>query len=140
MILVTGATGAFGRPLVELLTAQGAAVRAVTRSARDAGLPPGVETVEGDPSRPCTLARHLDAVTTVFLHPRVIGEAADELLAVARERGATRVVALSAMNADDPLDEQPSRSMEAGSDRGQEVSGGEGLIPEVSGGRRPVWR
>ncbi|WP_433430166.1 NAD(P)H-binding protein [Nonomuraea sp. CA-141351] len=108
-ILVTGATGALGRPLVELLVAEGAAVRAVSRAPHDAGLPAGVQVVEGDPSRPGTLARHLDGVTAVFLHSRVIGESADELLALAEEGGATRVVALSATNVDDPLDEQPSR-------------------------------
>ncbi|MEU5860284.1 NAD(P)H-binding protein [Nonomuraea sp. NPDC047529] len=109
MILVTGATGAFGRPLVELLTAQGAKVRAVTRSAGPVRLPAGVEVVEGDPARPDTLAHHLDGVTAVFLHPRAIGDGAPGLLARAADRGARRVVALSAMNADDPLDEQPSR-------------------------------
>ncbi|MFI6924246.1 NAD(P)H-binding protein [Nonomuraea spiralis] len=108
-ILITGATGALGRPLVELLTAQGAKVRAVTRSAAGVRLPAGAEAVEGDPARPETLAEHLDGVTAVFLHPRAIGDAAPALLARAAERGARRVVALSAMNADDPLDEQPSR-------------------------------
>lgn len=109
MILVTGATGAIGRPLVELLAADGAKVRAVTRSAEDVSLPDGVEIVEGDPAHPGTLAPHLDGVTTVFLHSRAIGDGAGELLALAKERGATRVVALSATNIDDPLDEQPSR-------------------------------
>lgn len=109
MILVTGATGTFGRPLVELLTARGAKVRAVTRSAAGVRLPAGAEAVEGDPARPETLAGHLDGVTAVFLHPRAIGDGAPGLLARAAERGARRVVALSAMNVDEPLDEQPSR-------------------------------
>ncbi|MFI7696582.1 SDR family oxidoreductase [Nonomuraea sp. NPDC049655] len=109
MILVTGATGTFGRPLVELLTARGAKVRAVTRSAAGVRLPAGAEAVEGDPTRPETLAGHLDGVTAVFLHPRAIGDGAPGLLARAAERGARRVVALSAMNVDEPLDEQPSR-------------------------------
>jgi nucleoside-diphosphate-sugar epimerase len=52
MILVTRATGTAGRPLVELLAAEGAGVRAVTRDSKAAGLPAGVEVVEGDPSRP----------------------------------------------------------------------------------------
>ena len=68
-----------------------------------------MEVVEGDPSRPATLAPHLDGVGTLFLHPRAFGESAGELLALARERGVTRVVALAAFNIDDPLDEQPSR-------------------------------
>ncbi|MEV0231746.1 NAD(P)H-binding protein [Nonomuraea sp. NPDC050786] len=108
-IPVTGATGTLGRPLVELLVAEGAAVRAVSRAPHGARLPAEAEVVEGDPSRPGTLARHLDGVTAVFLHSRAIGESAGELLALARERGAGRVVALSATNIDEPLDRQPSR-------------------------------
>jgi uncharacterized protein YbjT (DUF2867 family) len=109
MILVTGATGAIGRPLVEFLADQGAEVRAVTRAPKSANLPAGVEVVEGDPSRPDTIAPHLDGVAAVFLHSRTFGETADRLLALAKERGATRVVAMSAMNIDDPLELQPSR-------------------------------
>jgi uncharacterized protein YbjT (DUF2867 family) len=45
MHLVTGATGLIGRPLVETLLAEGAAVRAVTRDPHNAGLPAGVEAV-----------------------------------------------------------------------------------------------
>ncbi|WP_206061297.1 NAD(P)H-binding protein [Nonomuraea basaltis] len=109
MILVTGATGAVGRLVVERLVGAGARVRAVTRTPEQGGLPAGVEVVEGDPSRPHTVAPHLGGVEAVFLHARTIGTAADRLLALAAERGARRVVALSAMNIDDPLDLQPSR-------------------------------
>jgi uncharacterized protein YbjT (DUF2867 family) len=108
-ILVTGATGTIGRPLVDLLVGEGATVRAVTRNPQAAGLPAHVEVVEGDPSRPATIAPFLEGVTGLFLHPRAAGEAAAELLALARERGVKRVVALAAMNVDDNLDEQPSR-------------------------------
>ncbi|MEV3982493.1 NAD(P)H-binding protein [Nonomuraea sp. NPDC049758] len=78
-------------------------------SAAGVRLPAGAEAVEGDPARPETFAGHLDGVTAVFLHPRAIGDGAPGLLARAAERGARRVVALSAMNVDEPLDEQPSR-------------------------------
>lgn len=74
-----------------------------------AGLPAHVEVVEGDPSRPDTIAASLRGVSGLFLHPRAAGDAAGELLALARERGVKRVVTLSAMNIDDDLDEQPSR-------------------------------
>jgi uncharacterized protein YbjT (DUF2867 family) len=109
MILVTGATGTIGRPLVNLLVGESAKVRAVTRHPQIAGLPAGVEVVAGDPSQPETIAALLEGVTSVFLHPRAAGEAAGDLLALAKERGVGRVVALSAINVDDDLAEQPSR-------------------------------
>jgi uncharacterized protein YbjT (DUF2867 family) len=118
MLVVTGATGTIGRPLVDVLVTQGAEVRAITRNPLAAGLPAGVEVVEGDPSRPDTIAPFLEGVTALFLHPRAVGTAAVELLALARDRGVRRVVALSAMNVDDDLDEQPSRYR---GDRNKEV-------------------
>jgi uncharacterized protein YbjT (DUF2867 family) len=118
MFLVTGATGTIGRPLVDLFVDEGVKVRAVTRHPQATGLPAEVEAVEADPSRPGTIAPFLDGVTAVFLHPRAVGLAAVDLLALARERGVQRGVALSAMNVDDPLDEQPSRF---NGDRNKEV-------------------
>jgi uncharacterized protein YbjT (DUF2867 family) len=109
MILVTGATGTIGRPLIEVLSTAGADIRAVSRKGQATGLPAHVEVVAGDPSRPDTLAAALRGVTSLFLHPRAVGDAAFELLALARGQGVKRVVALSAMNIDDPLDQQPSR-------------------------------
>lgn len=109
MILVTGATGLVGRPLIDLLRAEGADIRAVTRDPQAADLLGGVEVVAGDPSRPDTIAAALQGVTGVFLNPRTIGEAADELLRLARGQGVQRVVAMSALNVDFDLDRQPSR-------------------------------
>ena len=80
MIVVTGATGTVGRRLVEHLHTEGAPVRALTRNPRTADLPPGVEVVGGDPSRPETIAPLLDGVTAVFLHPRAAAAAPTELL------------------------------------------------------------
>jgi uncharacterized protein YbjT (DUF2867 family) len=118
MLLVTGATGTIGRPLIDVLVNEGVKVRAVTRGPQAAGLPAGVEVVEGDLSRPDTIASFLEGVTGLFLHPRAVGPAAGELLALARQRGVQRVVALSATNVDDPLDQQPSRHR---GDRNKEV-------------------
>jgi uncharacterized protein YbjT (DUF2867 family) len=118
MLLVTGATGTIGRPLIDALVNQGAKVRAVTHDSQAANLPAGVEVVEGDLSRPDTIAPFLDGVSALFLHPRAVGLAAGELLAAARQRGVRRVVALSATNVDDPLDQQPSRYQ---GDRNKEV-------------------
>jgi uncharacterized protein YbjT (DUF2867 family) len=118
MLLVTGATGTIGHPLIDILVNQGAKVRAVTHNPKAANLPAGVEVVEGDLARPATIAPHLDGVSALFLHPRAVGLAAGELLAAARQRGVRRVVALSATNVDDPLDQQPSRYQ---GDRNKEV-------------------
>jgi uncharacterized protein YbjT (DUF2867 family) len=117
MILVTGGTGVVGHHLVDLLLAEGASVRAVTRSP-DAALPDGVDKVVGDPSRPDTIAAAMKGVHAVFVHPRTMGQGHDpalihesttELLRLARDNGVTKAVAMSALNVDYPLDQQPSR-------------------------------
>ena len=54
MILVTGATGTIGRPLIDVLVDQGAKVRAVTHNPQAAGLP---AECRGRRGRPVT-ARH----------------------------------------------------------------------------------
>jgi uncharacterized protein YbjT (DUF2867 family) len=134
LILVTGATGNIGRPLLDLLTAGGADVRAVVLKAksgstnaerfkqpgisRAAALPAHVEVVEGDLSQPETVARALTGVTGLFINPRAAGSSIRELLSLARERGVARVVTLSAINVDDDLDKQPSR---INGDRNKEV-------------------
>lgn len=109
MILVTGATGTIGRPLVDVLIDEGAEVRAVIRGTGPASLPEGVKAVAADLSCPETVAPLLEGVAALFLHPRAVGLAAGALLALARERGVERVAALSAANVDDPPDQQPSR-------------------------------
>jgi uncharacterized protein YbjT (DUF2867 family) len=97
MIVVTGATGRVGRQAVQLLLDQGAEVAAVTRHPAAAGLPEGARVINGDPSRPATLASALHDVEGVLLSPRAAGDAAAELLSLAASRGAQRVVVLSAV-------------------------------------------
>jgi uncharacterized protein YbjT (DUF2867 family) len=131
MILVTGATGTVGRSLIDLLNAAGMEIRAVTRKAQAAGLLAHVEVALGDPSQPDTLAPALRGVTALFLHPRAVGQAAVELLALAREQRVQRVVVLSAINVDDELAHQPSRF---NGDRNKEVEDAvtRGGLPWVS--------
>ncbi|MBV8350322.1 MAG: NAD(P)H-binding protein, partial [Mycolicibacterium sp.] len=93
-IVVTGATGNVGRPLVCELAAAGARVRAVTRSPETAGFPDGVETV----SSPVDA---LAGATAVFLNSRALGDGLADVVARARRHGITKLVALSAINADD---------------------------------------
>jgi uncharacterized protein YbjT (DUF2867 family) len=96
MIMVTGATGPVGRATVQLLLAAGAHAGAVTRDPARARLPAGTDVIGGDPSRPHTLTSRLDGVTAVLISPRAVGGATAELLSLAADHGAERVVVLSA--------------------------------------------
>ncbi|WP_026932037.1 NAD(P)H-binding protein [Glycomyces tenuis] len=109
MMLITGATGAVGRPLVDALLARGAKVRALTRYPASAGFPDGVEVVAGDPSRPEEIAPHLQDVRAVFLNARAIGDAVGDFAELARRAGVRRLVALAAYNVEHDLALQPSR-------------------------------
>jgi uncharacterized protein YbjT (DUF2867 family) len=67
MILVTGATGNVGRPLIDALNRAGASLRAVTRNRGSANMPAQVEVIEGDPSQPETIAEALKGVRSTRL-------------------------------------------------------------------------
>src|SRR4029453_6860075 len=127
MLLITGATGTIGRPLIDALVNEDVKVRAVTHDPQAANLPAGVEVVDGDLSRPDTIAPFLEGVPALFLHPRAVWVAARELLTLARERGVRRVVALSATNVDDPPDQQPSRYQGDRNKEGEEAAAPSGL-------------
>jgi uncharacterized protein YbjT (DUF2867 family) len=107
-ILVTGATGTVGRPLLALLGGRGANVRAVARSF-DAGLPTGVERCTADLADLGSVAPALKDIDVLFVHPRAVGEQTGDLLALAGESGVRRVVVMSAINVDDDPALQPSR-------------------------------
>ena len=109
MILVTGATGNVGRPLVAQLLARGAKVRAISRHPNTAGLPDEAEVVEADPSRPESLHECFDGITAIFLNARAVKTAAPEVLNLAKEAGLVRAVALAAANVDEDHARQPSR-------------------------------
>jgi uncharacterized protein YbjT (DUF2867 family) len=110
-IVVTGATGNVGRPLVSQLAAAGARVRAVTRSPQHAGLPAGVEAVS-------STVEALPGASAVFLNSRALGDDLADVVAEAKRSGVTKLVALSAINADDDFARQPSRFR---GDRNKEV-------------------
>ncbi len=110
-IVVTGATGNVGRPLVAELLAAGARVRAVTRTPETAGFPSSVE-VSG------AAADALPGASAVFLNSRALGEDLASVVAECRRSGVTKLVALSAINADDDFSRQPSRFR---GDRNKEV-------------------
>ncbi|MBY0288055.1 MAG: NAD(P)H-binding protein [Mycobacteriaceae bacterium] len=110
-ILVTGATGNVGRPLVTQLLSAGAVVRAVTRDPSAARFPDGVQVVS-------SATAGIDGASAVFLNSRALGDEDASFVQATRRAGVTRLVALSAINADDDFSRQPSRFR---GDRNKEV-------------------
>jgi uncharacterized protein YbjT (DUF2867 family) len=98
MIVVTGATGNVGRPLVRALAAAGEKVAAVSRRPAS-GVPAGVVSVEADLLRPATLAPALDGADALFLLTsgewHAGGGDLRAVLDVVRDAGVRRVVLLS---------------------------------------------
>ena len=110
-IVITGATGNVGRPLVAELAAAGARVRAVTRTPQAARFPEAVEVVG-------SAADALPGASAVFLNSRALGTDLADVVAQCADVGVTKLVALSAINADDEFSRQPSRVR---GDRNREV-------------------
>ena len=110
-IVVTGATGNVGRPLVTELLAAGARVRAVTRQPAQAGFPSEVEVFG-------SALDALSGASAVFLNSRALGGQMEAVVAQCGRAGVTKLVALSAINADDDVTRQPSRFR---GDRNREV-------------------
>jgi uncharacterized protein YbjT (DUF2867 family) len=96
-ILVTGATGNVGRPLVAGLLAEGARVRALTRDPAAAGFPPGVTVVGGDYAAPGILTDAVGGADAVFINIGALREHAGELIAAARGAGVSKIVLLSSI-------------------------------------------
>lgn len=100
MIVVTGATGNVGQPLVEALAAAGEEVTAVSRRASDAAMPEGVRHRQADLTDPESLRAVLDGADALFLHD---GGASAHLLSprdildVAKAGGVGRIVVLSSI-------------------------------------------
>ena len=114
VILVTGATGNVGRPLVETLLAAGHRVRALTRDPSRAALPAGAEVVAGNLSGTADLAAVLDGVTAAHLitfgddyAPLTNGA---EIAAIARKAGVERVTVLRGDVGPSPLEEAVAAS------------------------------
>jgi len=104
-ILVTGATGNVGRPLVAGLLADGARVRALTRDPATAGFPPGVAVVGGDYAAPGLLAEAVRGADAVFVNIGALREHAGELIAAARGAGVSKIVMLSSIAVRDEGDQ-----------------------------------
>ncbi|MFB9678954.1 SDR family oxidoreductase [Streptosporangium vulgare] len=109
-VLVTGATGTVGRPLVERLLAEGHRVRALTRNPAKANLPAGAEVVAGNLADTATLPEALSGVDAVHL----IGFGGDdfapltngtEIVDLARRAGVRKVTVLKGDVTKSPLEE-----------------------------------
>ncbi|MBF6354115.1 NAD(P)H-binding protein [Nocardia higoensis] len=96
MIVVTGATGNVGRPLVQMLADAGEQVTALSRRA-PGGLPEGVRHVPVDLTNVAELAPAVRGASALFLllGPGAFGADVPAILAAARAEGVSRVVLLS---------------------------------------------
>ncbi|GLY64306.1 SDR family oxidoreductase [Amycolatopsis taiwanensis] len=98
MIVVTGATGNVGRPLVRALAEAGEKVRAVSCQISGQDVPPGVEHRRVDLAEPADLEPALAGATALFLLASgafvTRGDIA-EVLDIVRGSGVQRVVLLS---------------------------------------------
>lgn len=99
MIVVTGATGNVGRPLVRALIAAGEQVTAVSRRTPTTPLPPGVRHQQADLTEPKNLKPVLDGAQTLFLLTSgdfmAAGGSLGDVLEAARASGVQRIVLLS---------------------------------------------
>jgi uncharacterized protein YbjT (DUF2867 family) len=98
MIVVTGATGNIGAPLVRLLADAGEEVTAVARHA-DLSLPEGVRSVRADLGEPESLSPAFAGADTLFLlitgEQLVAGPEPEQVLKTAAAGGIRRVVFVS---------------------------------------------
>ncbi|MFI5613653.1 NAD(P)H-binding protein [Amycolatopsis sp. NPDC051903] len=95
MIVVTGATGNVGRPLVAALASAGVRVTAVSRT--PAAVPDGAVHRVADLAAPDSLRPVLEGAEALFLFPG--GPAPAELLSAAEAGGVRRLVLLSSQGA-----------------------------------------
>ncbi|WP_280415730.1 NAD(P)H-binding protein [Nocardia carnea] len=121
MIVVTGATGNVGRPLMQALAATGRKVRAVSRTAA-ADLPAGIEHRRADLLRTEELEPALTGAQTVFLltSGEFLGARGDlgAVVKAVRSAGGRRVVLLSSQGVG--TGNHPSEAEDAVRDSGLE--------------------
>jgi uncharacterized protein YbjT (DUF2867 family) len=102
-ILVTGATGAVGRQVVEQLVKRGADVRALVRDPAKADFPADVAVAQGELLDVDALRNAFSGVSTLFLLNAVVpDEFTQALIALnaARQAGIERIVYLSVIHSD----------------------------------------
>lgn len=102
-ILVTGATGTVGAPLLRHLSDQGVDIKALTRDPAKVSFPAGVVPVAGDLMDVPSMRAALTGVRTLFLLNAVVPQELTQsmlTLNLAHEAGIQRVVYLSVFNSD----------------------------------------
>jgi NADH dehydrogenase len=92
-VLVTGATGFVGRHVVPRLLGEGFGVRALSRGAGAARMPPGVEPVPGDVTEPASLRHALEGVGGVVHLVAIIVERGDRTFSGVNHLGTENLVA-----------------------------------------------
>jgi len=104
-LLITGATGAIGKELTQMLSERGIPFRAMVRSPKDAGnlaALPGAEVVKGDFNDPTTMAQALKGIERAFLLTNSSEAAESQQLAFvaeAQKAGLRHLVKLSQLSA-----------------------------------------
>src|SRR5580658_4720247 len=99
MILVTGATGNIGRPLVHELEARGATFRILARD-RDKALAlfPSADIVEADLDESRSIAAAMDGAERVFLlNPGIGTEQTSNMVSAAKNARVRQIVLLSSL-------------------------------------------
>jgi uncharacterized protein YbjT (DUF2867 family) len=104
MIVVTGATGNTGRPLVEALAAAGEDVTAVSRG--EADFPAGVRHRVADLAEPASLESAFAGADRLYLLTREQGLDLAPVVKAAKAAGIGRIVLLSSERAATRLDEE----------------------------------
>ncbi len=105
MILVTGASGTVGRPVLEEVAKTGKPVKAMYRSAEDArNAPAGVATVIADFADKASLAKALQGIDTIYLVcspiPQLV-ELESNVIEACKKAGVAYVLLNSALGAGD---------------------------------------
>jgi uncharacterized protein YbjT (DUF2867 family) len=105
MILVTGASGTVGRPVLEAVVKMGKPVKAMYRNAEDArNAPAGVATVIADFADKASLAKALSGIDTIYLVcspiPQLV-ELESNVIEACKQAGVGYVVLNSALGAGD---------------------------------------